>query len=301
MAEVERVDVAELLHDAARLTAPRWRDAPQVEGRPIKLSVEADADLAVTGSPPALREAITNLIFNAVDALPRGGSIRLTACRQSDRVVIEVRDTGAGIPAEVLPRIFDPFFTTKGEGGTGLGLPQVLSIVERHAGTVDVESDTPGTTFRLSLPASDEVSAGRRSGSVDGSLPPPPRSIRVLVVEDEQQLARMASLVLNQHGHQAIVAPSGDDAIAMLEEQESTFDLVISDLGLGPGKNGWDLADFVRERLPSTRFVLVTGWGAAIDLVDARARGVDRVIAKPYRIADLRQCADDVATALASE
>jgi len=123
----------------------------------------------------------------------------------------------------------------------------------------------------------------------------------VLVVEDEQQLARMASLVLSQRGHQAMVAPSGDDAIAVLEEQERAFDLVISDLGLGPGKNGWDLAEVVRRRWPSTRFVLVTGWGAAIDPADARARGVDRVIAKPYRIADLRQCADDVASALASE
>src|SRR5205814_10417574 len=189
-------------------------------------------------------------IFNAVDALPRGGSIRLTGCRKLDRVVIEVRDTGPGIPADIQPRIFDPFFTTKGEGGTGLGLPQVLSIVERHAGTVDVESSHHGSTFRLSLPASDAAAVALRMGGVVDRPLLAARSIRVLVIEDEQRLARMASLVLKQHGHRAVVAASGEDAIAMLEEEQDAFELVISDLGLGAGKNGWDLADFVRERCP---------------------------------------------------
>ena len=123
------------------------------------------------------------------------------------------------------------------------------------------------------------------------------RGIRILVVEDEQQLARMAGLVLSQRGHQVLVAASAEEAIAYLEEK--SFELVISDLGLGPGKNGWDLAQAVRERWTGTRFVLVTGWGAAIDTAEARARGVDRVIAKPYRISDLRQVADHVAGTLA--
>jgi len=147
LAEVERVDVAELLQDVARLTAPRWRDAPQVEGRPIALEIDAEPGLAVSGSPAALREAITNLVFNAVDALPNGGFICLSARRKRDRVLIEVRDDGTGIPRDVLPHVFDPFFTTKGERGTGLGLPQVLSIVERHRGTIDVDSDRSAPRF----------------------------------------------------------------------------------------------------------------------------------------------------------
>jgi signal transduction histidine kinase/CheY-like chemotaxis protein len=298
LAESERIDVAELLHDAARLTAPRWRDAPQAEGRPISLTVDAEADSAIDGTPAALREAITNLIFNAVDALPRGGSIRLAARREEHRIVIEVSDSGTGIPRDIQSHIFDPFFTTKGERGTGLGLPQVLGILERHAGTIDVRSaPTRGTTFRLTFPASSRETAARAGKhAAEKPVSAPMRSIQVLVVEDEEQLARMASLVLTQRGHRATVASSGDEALSQLEEQR--FDLVISDLGLGPGKNGWDLAEVVRGRWPETRFVLVTGWGAAIDVAEARLRGVDRVIAKPYRIADLRQLADDVAAAM---
>ena len=299
MAEAERIELPQLLQDAARLTAPRWRDAPQAEGRPIHLTVDADSDCAIDGSPAALREAITNLIFNAVDALPRGGTIRLAAHRREDRVVLEVSDNGTGIPPEVQSCIFDPFFTTKGERGTGLGLPQVLSIVERHAGSIDVDSDPQrGTTFRLSFPASSDAKAAlpaamTERASTAGKLR---RTIHVLVVEDEQQLARMAALVLTQRGHRVTVASSGEEALDRLEAER--FDLIISDLGLGPGKNGWELAETVRERWPGTRFVLVTGWGAAIDLAEARQRGVDRVIAKPYRIADLRQVADDVAASM---
>jgi signal transduction histidine kinase/ActR/RegA family two-component response regulator len=301
MAEAEHLDVGELLQDAARLTAPRWRDAPQAEGRPIHLTVDAPPDLCVNGSPPALREAITNLIFNAVDALPRGGSIQLLARRQAERVVIEVRDNGTGIPPDVQARIFDPFFTTKGERGTGLGLPQVLSIVERHMGSIDVESDPRrGTSFLISLPPSDPTTAPARARAADRPPEEPRRSIRILVVEDEDQLARMASLVLKQRGHHVQVASSGDAALVLIE-QEPPFELVISDLGLGPGKNGWDVADAVRRRSPDTRFVLVTGWGAAIDLAEARLKGVHHIIAKPYRIAELRQVADEVAATETSE
>jgi signal transduction histidine kinase/ActR/RegA family two-component response regulator len=300
MAEMEPLEVEELLNDVARLTAPRWRDAPQAEGRPIHLTVDAERDLVVTGSAAGLREAITNLIFNAVDALPHGGSIQLWARRQDDRAIIEVRDSGTGIPPDIQARIFDPFFTTKGEHGTGLGLPQVLSIVERHMGSIDLDSDPRrGTAFVISLPLAKEPAA-RATRAAEAVQEAPRRCIRVLVVEDEDQLARMASLVLKQRGHEVSVSNSGEAALALLQEQPP-FDLVISDLGLGPGKNGWDVAEAARGRSRATRCVLVTGWGAAIDAAEARHRGVDRIIAKPYRIAELRQVADEVAAAGANE
>jgi PAS domain S-box-containing protein len=293
LSEVERIDVGQMLHDVARLTAPRWRDGPQAEGRPIEVIVDTAPGCAIDGSPAALREAITNLIFNSVDALPHGGAIHLVSREQDDLVVVEVHDTGMGMPPDVQSRIFDPFFTTKGERGTGLGLPQVLTIVERHSGAIELESEPQrGTTFHLKFP---RVTHGRRRKGPPAEKPEPPavRGIRILVVEDEQQLARMAGLVLTQRGHHVAAAASAEEALECLEHK--SFDLVISDLGLGPGKNGWDLARVVRERWASTQFVLVTGWGAAIDAVEARARGVDRVIAKPYRISDLRQVADHVA------
>jgi PAS domain S-box-containing protein len=293
IAEIERIDAGDILHDVARLTAPRWRDATQAEGRPITLEVVAAPACWMNGSPAELREAITNLIFNAVDALPRGGAIDLRASRQREHVMIEVSDTGTGMPKDVQTRVFDPFFTTKGEFGSGLGLPQVLAIVERHGGTIEVQSaPNRGTTFRMTFPPASPPVA-RPPQPIENPISAPKRSIRILVVEDEEQLARMARVVLMQHGHQVVVASSGEQALEILEGEH--FELVISDLGLGGGKNGWDLAMEVRDQWPTTRFVLVTGWGAAIDPKEAMARGVDEVIAKPYRIDTLRQVADQVA------
>ncbi len=299
LAVSERFDVGEVLQDVARLTAPRWRDAPQVEGRPIELDVSAEPGLWINGSPAALREAITNLIFNAVDALPRGGAVHLVTYLDGEHVVVDVCDTGEGIPKDVQVRVFDPFFSTKGAQGTGLGLPQVRSIVERHGGSIELHS-TPGrgTTFRLVFPrAASATDSASKAAETDVSEPQ--RCIRILVVEDEEQLARMASLVLTQRGHEVLVASSGEEALERLKRDR--FELVISDLGLGSGKNGWDVAAAVRQQSPGTRFVLVTGWGAAIDPEEARKRGVDEVIAKPYRIADLRQVADRVAGGLDNE
>lgn len=291
---VERVDAASVLQEAARLTAPRWRDASQAEGRSIELHLHLEPDCAVNGSPVALREAITNLIFNAVDALPRGGTIHLAARGDGDYVILEVRDSGTGIPVDLQSRVFDPFFTTKGEHGTGLGLSQVVAIVKRHGGSVDLQSSPgSGTTFALKFPRAAASITATEHDLAQVSTSEPMRSIRILVVEDEKQLARMASLVLTQRGHSVVVAPSGEEALAHLEQER--FDLIVSDLGLGSGLNGWDLAEAVRARWPWTDFVLVTGWGAAIDLEDARARGVHHVISKPYRIADLRRAADRLA------
>jgi PAS domain S-box-containing protein len=305
--EAERIDLGEMLHNVARLTAPRWRDAPQAEGRAVKLTVVAEPHCAINGSRAALREAITNLIFNAVDALPHGGSIQLVARHVADAVVVEVRDTGTGITPEVQARIFDPFFTTKGAHGTGLGLPHVLTIVKRHGGSMDVVS-TPnqGTAFRLHFPpatagsASDGAAPSSDEKLASGTVAVASKhSIRILVVEDEPQLARMAGLVLSQPGHKVVVASTGEEALEQLVGER--FDLIISDLGLGTGKNGWDLAEEVRARWPETHFVLVTGWGAGIDPRAAQERGVHQVLAKPYRIADLRQVADNVAGQLDAE
>lgn len=285
----ERVDIALLLRETAQLTAPRWRDQAQAEGRHISLHVEAEDDMLVDGYPSSLREALTNLVFNAVDALPSGGGIVLRAQAQGDTMVIEVHDTGSGMSPEVQARIFEPFFTTKGEEGTGLGLAQVFGIVEQQQGRVTVSCPPgQGTTFRLELPA---VPASAVSN--DAEFPPAgdrPRStlaLRILAVDDEPALARLAQRMLSQEGHTVCLAHTGEEALNLLEAK--AFDVVVSDLGLGDGMNGWELAEQVRTRWPGTHMVLATGWGARIDPIHARTRGVDAVVAKPYRVDDLRR------------
>ena len=154
------VDLSSVVRDAAQLTAPRWRDAAQAEGRPISLHIEADGHPTIQGSPAQLRELMTNLIFNAVDALPTGGTIRLRVVAEDGQGIVEVADSGVGMSAEVQARVFEPFFTTKGEGGTGLGLAMVFGIVEQHGGHIEVRSAPgDGTTFRITFPLVDAVAA----------------------------------------------------------------------------------------------------------------------------------------------
>ncbi|MFN8636473.1 MAG: response regulator, partial [Chloroflexota bacterium] len=210
--------------------------------------------------------------------------IALRARAEADAVVIEVADTGLGIPPETKERIFEPFFTTKGEHGTGLGLPMVFGVVERHAGEINVESGVGrGTTVRLRLPAVQARPEQPAAPAVAAAVNPH----AILVVDDEPQIRQMLERILHVDGHTVVAVASGEEALEVL--QARAFDLLISDIGLGTGMNGWELVDRVHARWPRLRVLLVSGWGAEIDPEEAAARGVDAVLSKPYRFADLRR------------
>ena len=278
-----QVDARSLLHDVARLTAPRWRDTTRAAGHPVSLSIRTDDEsLDVLGWPSSLRDALTSLVLNAVDALPNGGEIRLGARRDRDCVELLVADTGIGMAPEVRARIFEPFFTTKGEHGTGLGLAQVFAIVQQHGGEVDVYSvPGQGTTFALRLPA---TPAGRtdRGGSRRGAEGGP---LRVLAVDDDPSHGRLLAAMLGHDGHQVTVVRSAEAALERLAE--ASYDVVVADLDLRSGEDGWQLAEHLRRHRPGVRVCLVTGWGEAIDRSLAAERGVSAVLAKPYALHDL--------------
>ncbi|MGE3268497.1 MAG: PAS domain S-box protein [Chloroflexota bacterium] len=283
-----RVDLDDLLREVAKLTAPRWRDAALQHSRPIAVDLEIEGEVSIDGWASDLREAFTNLVLNAIDALPNGGRISLVTRAVGDQVLIEVRDDGIGMTAETRDRLFEPFFSTKGEGGSGLGLAIVFGIVERHRGAITVESAPgQGTAFRMTFPAAtttsevtDQFVADDRQG----------RSLKVLVVDDEPSLGTMLSRILASDGHQATVALSGEEALSLLTDGHvAPFDVVISDLGMGSGMSGWDLAAAVGRLPQRPHFILSTGWGADIDEAEAAARGVHYVLAKPYRLPDLRR------------
>ena len=173
--ENKRVELSSLVARRGEADCPRWRDAAQAEGRPISLHIEAESHPTIQGSPARLRELMTNLIFNAVDALPTGGTIRLRVVAEDGQGIIEVTDSGVGMSAEVQARVFEPFFTTKGEGGTGLGLAMVFGIVEQHGGHIDVRSAPgEGTTFRMTFPTDGRTSSEAESSiQVLGAMEPP--------------------------------------------------------------------------------------------------------------------------------
>jgi PAS domain S-box-containing protein len=281
----KRVELGSVLREAALLTAPRWRDAAQAEGRPITLDVEVDGQPTIQGSAGRLRELMTNLIFNAVDALPTGGTIRLRAKAQDGQGIVEVTDSGVGMGADIQARVFEPFFTTKGESGTGLGLAMVFGIIEQHHGRIDVQSRPgKGTTFRMEFPLLDS-SVEPEPLAPSGAPLEPPRQLRLLVVDDEPMMTKAVMRMLKPSGHLVTLAGSGEEAVDTLSKQ--AFDIVVSDMGMGAGMNGWELADEVKRRWPSVRFMLATGWGASINPDEASARGVEAVLSKPYQLADL--------------
>jgi signal transduction histidine kinase/ActR/RegA family two-component response regulator len=279
------VDLHALAKEVAQLTSPRWRDWAQAEGRPISLHVEARGQPVILGSPARLREALTNLVFNAVDALPQGGTIKLVTAEADGLAILEVTDSGVGMSTDLQEKIFEPFFTTKGDSGTGLGLAMVFGIVQQHAGGIEVQSAPgDGTSFRLSFPLA--VKAPVAPAALDPAAPDEALGpLRVLVVDDEPAMTRAVMRMLRPTGHAVSTAASAEEALERLATE--AFDVVVSDMGMGPGMNGLELAEQVCRHWPGLRFVLATGWGAAMDIADVRAHGVDAVLAKPYRLGDL--------------
>jgi signal transduction histidine kinase/CheY-like chemotaxis protein len=289
--ELVEVRLDLLARDAIDITRPRWRDMAQARGATIEIVRRIEPVTSVLGRSGELREVLSNLIINAADALPRGGTITvatydLAGPAGAEAVVVEVGDNGTGIAPEIRSRIFDPFFTTKGEKGTGLGLAVSLSIIQRHSGTIDVESDVGhGTTFRVQLPVrADERTAAPTGGARDEPREPVAMQPgHILFVESEAMIRVPIERLLRYWGHTVTTATSGAEALAQFEPNR--YDLAISDLGM-PGMSGWELLAEIKRRDPTTATVLLTGWARQDN--DERAHYVDIVLEKPFDQGDLR-------------
>jgi signal transduction histidine kinase/ActR/RegA family two-component response regulator len=285
------VDLSDAMAAAAAFTRTRWRDEAESSGRPVRLELRCESGVWVRGRASELREVFTNLILNALDALPEGGSIVLAAHVEGDEAVGIIEDDGIGMPPEVLGRVFDPFFTTKGARGTGLGLSIVYGIVRRMQGHLVVESDPgDGTRVEMRLPlAAAPLDAFATELPMRPEPPVVTRQLQVLVVDDEPDVCALVADICQSLGHFTMVCASGAEAL----EAYGTggFDIVLSDLGM-PGMTGWDLVRALRENDATIPIVLVTGWGDTVEESFARKAGVDLVISKPFTI-------DDIARALA--
>lgn len=303
------VDVNQLVQQVIDLTRPRWRDVSQQRGIPVDIDLALDPRLpAVIGTESELREALTNLIFNAVDAMPAGGLItlrtRAAAWNQaragaSAHVVLEVADTGVGMDEETRKRCLEPFFSTKGQRGTGLGLAMVYGVVQRHEGSIEIESvPGKGTTFRLILP----VRESRRLDAVDSggaSLAIPP--LRILFVDDEPLLRDLLKEVLESDGHQVSVADGGQAALDLFRaalRDGPPFDAVITDLGM-PHLDGRRLAQILKSESPTTPVIMMTGWGSLMKEDGEKPAHVDGMLNKPPKIRELQEALRQVTPARA--
>jgi signal transduction histidine kinase/CheY-like chemotaxis protein len=276
----EPVDLAEIAREVVELTRPRWEREGVSRGVRYEFVVEGVAP-PVAGRPEELREVLTNLLTNAIDAMPSGGMGRLRLSTQGDWASIAVQDTGVGMPEEMRRRVFEPFFTSKGPRGTGLGLAVSWGIVTRHGGTIEVESaPDAGSTFTIRLPIPVTLPA-----AVVG-LPPlvPPRPARLLLIEDEPEVQAVLADVLREAGYSVIVAKDGAEGLERCERE--SVDLVLSDISM-PGLSGWDVASRLRVRFPTTPIGFVTGWGDQLDPERLQRTGVRFVVAKPFQALDV--------------
>jgi len=281
------VDLCDIVQDAVEITRVRWKTDAEARNVNIRLQLDSEPPQPVLGSPSELREVFTNLILNAVDAMPNGGRLSVRCRRRDGEVFAEIADSGVGMTSEIRRHLFDPFFSTKGHSGTGLGLSVVYGIVTRHGGTIDVDSSPGrGTTFRLTFPSSRiPLPAG------DSAAPEPPRethSARILVIDDEPSIAELLYEALAADGHAVETALNGTDGARMA--CLSAYDLVFTDLGM-PDISGWEVASQIRQCKPDLPVVLVTGWGANLDEEEVRNRGIAAVVHKPFEIDELLETA----------
>jgi CheY-like chemotaxis protein/anti-sigma regulatory factor (Ser/Thr protein kinase) len=278
------------------LTRARWSDMPQQRGVVIQLRIELTHEpAAVLGSESEIREALTNLIFNAVDAMPEGGTLTLRTQvirdlpQSSRQVVAEVSDTGIGMDEEARRRCLEPFFTTKGERGTGLGLAMVYGMVRRHSAEIEIESaPARGTTVRLSFAAPASATAAPAQPTAVYAAPAP---LRILVVDDDPLLLKSLRDALEGDGHTIVTANGGQDGIDLFRtalNDKQTFDAVMTDLGM-PYVDGRQVAGFVKAASPATPVILLTGWGRRLMTEGDLPANADILLSKPPKLRELRE------------
>ena len=285
-----RVDLPPLIEQVMELTRARWHDMPLQRGVVIRATTDLAADLpAVMGIESELREALINLIFNAIDAMPEGGSLSVSAQPAPGAAAVELRvaDTGMGMDEDTRRRCLEPFFTTKGERGTGLGLAMVYGVMQRHNADLSIES-TPGqgTTVLLSLPLPPETQAAEIIVATELVL----RPLRLLVVDDDPIVLTSLRETLQADGHAVVTADGGQAGIDRFAESIATgpaFDAVITDLGM-PYVDGRQLAQAVKARSATTPVILVTGWGQRLITNGEVPPDVDGVLSKPPKLRQLR-------------
>ena len=278
----QSMDVNETIAQAIVLTQPKWKDQMMASGATVVIDTDLRDVPAIRGSESDLREVLINVLFNSVDAMPRGGTITVATRTEADSIILEVRDTGGGMTEEVRQRCFEPFFTTKGERGTGLGMAIVYGIVQRHGGSISIESEVgKGTIVVIRLPV-----LTPESGAVLPGGAAPLRPLRVLLVEDEPQVCDIEAEYLRGDGH--FVETAADGCQGLKRFRAGRFDVVVADRAM-PEMNGDQMTEAIKQISPRTPVVLVTGFAdMPMDGIEGK-RLPDLIMRKPITQTALRQ------------
>jgi signal transduction histidine kinase len=278
------LDVNDVIQESVTLTKPKWKEQSEAEGVTITMITDLQRNPpTIHGNRIELQEALTNLILNAVDAMPGGGTISLRTRTENGQSVMEISDNGEGMLPEVCTRCFEPFFSTKGPASSGMGLAVTKSIIARHKGTLTLDSEQgKGTTFTIRLPVQTTPPA-RKSPATPESKPV--SGLSVLVVDDELWSRRIVERYLLHDHCNADLAADGHDAMAKLNAAK--FDLVILDRAM-PDMSGDELAIEVKKTHPTTPVIMLTGFGAIMEERGEHPKDVDFIVSKPFTRNELR-------------
>ncbi|MDI6764413.1 MAG: PAS domain S-box protein [Thermodesulfobacteriota bacterium] len=274
--ELFKLDVNSIVKDAIEITKPKWRNDAQGKGIHIEVLSSLGEVPSAAGDASELREVITNLIFNAVEAMPQGGTIEFRTFRKGGEVHLRIADTGIGMDEETRKKIFEPFFTTKPFSNTGLGLSMSYGIIRRFNGEIKVESKVgSGTAFTIILPVAVEA----KEAVTPHAMIKPVKPARILVIDDEATVREVLEKMLSQVDHRVTVAQNGDEGIRLFQEME--FDMVLTDLGM-PDMSGWEVCQKIKKVNPYTPVGMITGWGMEVSQSKMEECGLDFIIAKPF-------------------
>ena len=295
------VVIKNIIPEVVELTRPRWRDISQRNGVSISVQQVVEPDLPLLfGDPGEFREALMNLVFNAVDALPQGGTITLAArvfnappsenTGATHQLLIEVKDNGTGMDEKVRQRCLEPFFSTKAlNGGTGLGLAMVYGMVQRHQGNIEIESAPgQGTCIRLIFPVREKP-----AGALPESAPAntAKASLKILCIDDDEMIRQLLGDCLAEYRHRVVTAGGGEEGLELFRtaaKKNQPFHVIITDLGM-PKMDGHQVARHIKAESPRTPVIMMTGWGTIMKEDGETAPEVDAVIGKPPRMQELNE------------
>ncbi|MBL7066420.1 MAG: response regulator [Candidatus Marinimicrobia bacterium] len=288
----ESVNLKNIIEEVVEITRPKWDAASTIKGILIEPILELNDDLFILGDSSDLRNAFTNIIFNAIDAMPNGGILSIKTEQMDNYIHVNFKDTGIGMTEETIERVFDPFFTTKGVLGSGLGMSEVYGIIKRHNGKTYIQSEAGnGTTIKIRFP-----SAKQSVEKISAAAVAQTNTFSIYIIDDEEYILETLRDFLSDLGH--TIHTNTDPRQALADIKKNTFDIVITDLGM-PGINGLELAENIKSINPRIQVILISGWALNLNESDLENR-IDFVLNKPFSFEKITFTLSEVGKKLAA-
>ena len=284
-------DLKVMIKQSIEFTMPRWKNMAQANGIDYQMNTDGIKNIApIMCNPTEMRKLFINIINNALDAMPDGGSLSFKTWSSKDTVFVSITDTGKGMTEDVMKNIFDPFFTTRRPEGTGLGMSIAYSTIKSHGGKIEVESEVgKGSTVTLQFPVATETAGPIITPEPEQEIKG--RNLSILVVDDKEAICRILDKTLSRQGHKVKTVDNGTDAIEIIKKK--SFDLVLCDLVM-PNVSGYDVIKALHKLEMTPKIGIITGWGVKLKPVDEGELKVDFILKKPFDFSELTKYINDV-------